>query len=318
MTNTQHHQGPPLSIPLNQDYSEKVRYDSPDYPIYIRRGLLSHYPNHTAPNHWHEDLELIAVTSGEMEYNVNGEILRLGAGEGILVNSGQMHFGFSHRKSECDFICVLLHPMLLCSAGSYERDYLLPVTRNAGMPYLFLDPDVSWQEKILQRTRSFYQEREQETAPLKILAGFAEILGLLYTHMPKKETPELPRNQDLSILKNMTVFIHKNYEKKLSLADIASAGAVGQSKCCKLFDKYYSQSPVLYLNQYRLAKSVELLRDSDLSMIEISLSVGFHSASYYTETFRKWMKKTPSQLRREFRAAAKGSCAETVTFQPAK
>ena len=58
-------------IELNDDRSEKIPYDSPDYPIYIRQGVLSHYPNYAAPSHWHDDIELIAVLDGEMDYHVN-------------------------------------------------------------------------------------------------------------------------------------------------------------------------------------------------------------------------------------------------------
>lgn len=49
------------SIRLNDDYSERVQYNNPDYPIYIRRGLLSGYPEYRAPDHWHDDIEFLCV-----------------------------------------------------------------------------------------------------------------------------------------------------------------------------------------------------------------------------------------------------------------
>lgn len=58
----------PIIMELNENYSEKICYDTPQYPAYIRRGLLSQYPNHSAPNHWHDDIELIAVLSGFNSY----------------------------------------------------------------------------------------------------------------------------------------------------------------------------------------------------------------------------------------------------------
>lgn len=60
----------------------------------------------------------------------------------------------------------------------------------------------------------------------------------------------------------------------------------------------FSQSPNVYLNQYRINKSIELLKNTDMTMIEIAFSVGFGSASYYSETFRKWTKKSPTDFRR--------------------
>lgn len=292
----------PILMELNENNSEKVCYDIPHYPVYIRRGLLSHYLNYSAPNHWHDDIELIAVLSGEMEYSVNGEILALKKGQGLLVNAGQMHFGFSRKKTECDFICILLHPMLLSPLPSFEQDFILPVIRNQNFPYLFLHEETSWEIAIYEKALYLYNIRKEKTAPLKILAGFAEIWELLYENISvdkDRNKNNIHENQDLNIVKKMAEFINNNYMEKLSLADIAAAGAVGQSKCCKLFARFFFQTPTMYLTQHRLTKSMELLLNTDLPVIEIALSVGFGSASYYTETFRKWIGKTPSEFRKE-------------------
>ncbi len=62
--------------------------------------------------------------------------------------------------------------------------------------------------------------------------------------------------------------------------------------------RYFSQSPNLYLNQYRLTKSAELLRETTMSITEIALSTGFSGASYYAETFRKWAGISPGEFRK--------------------
>ena len=96
----------------------------------------------------------------------------------------------------------------------------------------------------------------------------------------------------------MTGFIQQNYASRISLSDIAAAGSVGISKCCKLFSRYFSQSPNLYLNQYRLNKSTLLLRETDMTITDIALSSGFGSASYYAEAFRKWAGMSPGEFRK--------------------
>ncbi len=102
------------SIDLRDNRSEKVHYDFEDHPIYIRKAQLSSYNNFEAPPHWHDDIEFIAVLQGEMSYNINGEIIDIRQNEGVFVNSRQLHYGFSKSKTECEFICVLLHPLMLC------------------------------------------------------------------------------------------------------------------------------------------------------------------------------------------------------------
>lgn len=90
-----------------QDASEIVRYDEVGIPLYIREGLLSSYPDHRALCHWHEDIEWVQIRSGQMNYYINGKRVLLNAGEAIIVNSRQMHYGYSENGQECDFICIL-------------------------------------------------------------------------------------------------------------------------------------------------------------------------------------------------------------------
>ncbi|HPZ00001.1 MAG TPA: AraC family transcriptional regulator [Clostridiales bacterium] len=286
-----------MLIELNDDRSEKVRYHYPDYPIYISHGLLSSYPNYAAPVHWHDDIELIAVLSGEMQYNVNGKVLLLKENEGIFVNARQLHFGFSDEKEECDFICVLLHPILLCASEAYERDFVLPIIRNQTAPYLKLSKKILWQKEILEETERMYLIRDEKAAPLKVQSAFLDIWLRLYENIPPEVRPKL-QNTDLSILKNMISYIRQNHNTRITLADIAAAGAVGQSKCCKLFAKYIYQTPNGYLTQYRLDKSTALLKDTDMSITEIAHAVGFGSGSYYAETFRVRFGKSPSAYRK--------------------
>ena len=284
-------------IILNSDYSEKVQYDYADYPIYRKCFLLSSYPNYSAPSHWHEDIELIAVLSGEMQYNVNGEIVTLGQGEGIFINSRQMHFGFSGAQQECNFLCVLLHPMLLCATAAYERDFVRPVINHGGLPYAHLHAEIAWQWAIWKKIKLIYEVRKDLAAPIKIQAAFLSIWTLLFENMPPAEKRKTHADGDLGVLKNMIGFIQQNYQNKVSLSQIAASGSVGQSKCCKLFAKYLRQTPNLYLTQYRLNKSMPLLKNTEKTITEIACEVGFGNSSYYAETFRRWIGKSPSEYR---------------------
>ena len=283
---------------VNDDYSEKVQYDDPDYPVMISRDFLSSYPNYAAPSHWHDDIELIAVLSGQMQYSVNGEIFGLCAGEGVFINSRQMHFGFSADREECEFICILLHPMLLGATPAYEHDFVLPVIRRSGLPYLCLHADISWQRQIWALIGRMYEVREQKTAALQVQAAFLLVWSLLYEHIPLEKTTGTLQDGDLVIMKNMIGFIQKNYMDRISLSEIAAAGMVGQSKCCKLFARYLGETPNRYLMQYRLNKSMHMLKNTDKTITEIAMETGFGSGSYYAESFRKWIGKSPREFRK--------------------
>ncbi|MEY8428278.1 AraC family transcriptional regulator [Lachnospiraceae bacterium 46-15] len=283
-------------IELNKDKSENIPYGHAEYPFYILHTFLSEYPNYAASPHWHDDIELLVILNGRMSYNINGKIEDLETGQGIFVNSRQMHFGFSEEHNECEFICVLVHPLVLCLTPELERNYAAPVLHNNNIPYIKL-ANSGWHKDIIQGTQEIYRLRDTATAPLKIQGIFSWIWASVYENMPGADSEEQPCSSDLSILKNMTGFIQKHYHEKISLSQIAAAGGIGQSKCCKLFSSYFHQTPNTYLTVYRLNRSAELLRTTDRSITEVAYAAGFNGASYYAETFRKWFHVSPSEYR---------------------
>lgn len=73
---------------------------------------------------------------------------------------------------------------------------------------------------------------------------------------------------------------------------------VCRSKCCKIFKEFLGKTPIEYLTEYRINKSIGLLKTTDMSITEIAVSCGFCGSSYFTETFVKIMKCTPSGFRK--------------------
>lgn len=285
------------SLQLGPNQAENVQYDFPDYFSYMRRGFLSQYPDYSAISHWHDDVEFIAVISGEMDYNINGEIVTLHQNEGIFVNSRQLHYGFSEQRNECDFICILLHPLLLCATPQIEQEYILPVSGNHAMPYRKLVSSVDWECRILDAVKKMYFESKNPAPQLLIQSLFYRIWLELYNHAPKTAMPASPQDGQLSAVRTMVGFVQTHYNDKIALDDIAAAGNVCKSKCCSLFRRYLNQTPVNFLISYRLKKSLELIANSDLNMTEIAYEVGFAGASYFSETFRRHYECTPSEYR---------------------
>lgn len=289
----------PTFFEMRDDQSERVQYDFREYPIRVRAGGLSDWPGYAAPSHFHEDLEFTVVLSGAMQYYVNAEIVRLEAGDGIFVNARQLHYGFSEEKRECEFLCVLLHPMLLCSSQAFENAFVAPLLGSPQAAYRKLRESVPWEKEILRELKHIYAVKDCPTAPVKIQLSFLKIWDLLLDNLRPDSGEKHAPPVELTVLKNIVGFIQKNYAEKLLLADIAAAGAVGQSKCCKLFGKYFHQTPGAYLTQYRLNRSLPLLQDTSLSVTEIAYAVGFSGASYYAEVFHRWAGLSPTEYRRQ-------------------
>ncbi len=281
---------------LNSDASENIAYNHPDFPAYIEKGQLSSYPDFRAVSHWHDDLELILILDGEMSYDVNGQQIFLQAGEGLFVNSRCFHYGYSDTHTECLFLCILLSPLLLSVNTYFIENCLNPLIQNMHFPYQKLNPSVQWQNSILRDLEMLYETNKDSIQPFIILEKSVHIFRLLAENM--NFFPEHDKNtEDLLALTAMIGYVQKHYANKILLKNISSAGNCCKTKCISLFQTYLNTSPMVYLNRYRLEKSVFLLRNTAMSVTEIAYACGFSNSSYFCELFRKYYNTTPRKFR---------------------
>ena len=288
------------TLNLLSDRSERVPYNQAEMPIFVGEGNMAHFLNCAASSHWHDDVELCVVLSGKMSYNVNGTVYILGEGEGAFVNSRQFHSNFSPDKSECKYLCVLFHPILLCANKHLERAYVAPLIGNNAFTHVILSPDVQWMAELLKDIKRVYSlcAVGEKDLYLSLQSIFFRIWSILYNHMPQPTEQSERATTKLSMLRDMIGHIQKHHHERITLAEIAAAANICQSSCCIIFNDYVHQTPIQYLIGYRLNRSAELLKDTSMSITEIALATGFAGTSYFSETFRKHFGIAPTAYRK--------------------
>ncbi len=288
---------------FNVDSSETVAYNNPLFPVYVRYEILSRYPDYSAVSHWHEDLEFILIKKGKMTYNVNGDLIELSESNGIMVNSRQLHYGFSGEHSECEFLCILLSPELLQGNRWFYQTYIEHITRNARYPFLYLE-NSGWQKEILGKLNEiyhFYGKDEVEAQDyFRVMETFLSMMEILSGKFSAKRQLPGKENAELTSLRNMMAYIEEHFAQTVTLADIAQAGACCKSRCSLLFRKYLRDTPVAYMTKLRLQKSLSALLNSDACITDIAYEYGFCGGSYYCETFRKYYGVPPLQFRKRW------------------
>ena len=291
---------------FNPDFSETVAYNNTLFPAYVRYGLLSTYPDYSAISHWHSDLEFILIKKGKMTYNVNGELIELSENNGIMVNSRQLHYGFSEKHDECEFICIVLSPELLRINEWFYQNYMERLTANSSFPYLFLEYK-DWQSEILDKIEKIYHDfgsvpatASVETLPyFDLISDFADMMKILYENLPVESQAKDQESSELTVLKNMISYIEEHFSEHITLENIAFAGACCKSRCSLLFKKYLRDTPMTYTMKLRLRKSLVSLLESDARITDIAYEHGFCGASYYCEAFQKYYGMSPLQYRKK-------------------
>lgn len=289
-----------LEIKLFHNCSEDVDYNFNDFPIRARQASLSDYLNRRTVNHWHDDLEFTIVLTGQLMYSINGANYVIKEGQALFINSQQMHYGCSSDGSNCQFICLLIHPSLLSHLDRIKNEYMMPLCHDQQHSFFIFDPSISWQKKFIDRLHQTY-----DLCTLTPTGFELQVMSLLYSMCFDlceniRHTEEIQFDKNIETLRQMIGYIQQNYKSKIKLNDIAAAGNVCRSNCCKIFQSILNKSPITYLTDYRLEKSLKLLQDHHYSITEIAYECGFSSSSYFTETFHREMGCTPSKYRKKY------------------
>ena len=89
------------------------------------------------------------------------------------------------------------------------------------------------------------------------------------------------------IVKNALAYIQENYNKKISLSEVAENTFVSQWHLSKLLNKHLEKSFSEILNSIRIDKAKELLKDPSLRIGDIAEAVGFLDMAHFSRVFKK-------------------------------
>lgn len=284
-----------IIVSTDENLRELTKHHTFVMPIACYKSVISNdNSNHIygyVPLHWHEEIQFVSVLQGEGIFQVNEEYIELKEGDGLFINSGRLHM--SKSNTSCTFICLNVSPHYILSQELYNI-YVKPYIEATNLPYILINTDELWGKNILNAIYQIYQYIDQK--PQKYEVDISIKLTFIWKNLIASgfqlefiESEELKNNR----VKGMLSWIHQYYMEKISLADIARAGQLSKSECCRYFKRYFKMSPLNYVIDYRIKKSLYLLQRSDVSVTEVAYQVGFNSTSYYISKFKEIMRTTP-------------------------
>lgn len=101
-------------------------------------------------------------------------------------------------------------------------------------------------------------------------------------------------------------FIHATFcieprNSDFNIDTIASGIGLSRSAFFKKLKSLTGLAPVDLVKEIRLNKSIELIKNTDLSVSEIAFAVGFKDSGYYSKCFRKKYNQSPREYMNEWR-----------------
>lgn len=221
-----------MEFSINSDLSENVAYNHPLFPAYVKKGLLSTYPNYSAVSHWHDDLEMNILIKGSMDFNVNGEIVKLK--RGILINGRQLHFGFSKSRQECE-----LSPF--SAQESFFRIFELLYQNLSGEAV----PADNEQLECMRKMIGFIQKNYCDSISLEQIARAGECCKSKCSSLFKSHLSQSPNQYLIAYRLNKSIDLLLGTTQTVTEIAFAS-GFRGSSYYCEAFRRHFGLSPREY------------------------------------------------------------------------
>jgi transcriptional regulator GlxA family with amidase domain len=97
----------------------------------------------------------------------------------------------------------------------------------------------------------------------------------------------------------------REYARPLDVEALASAAGLSRAHFIRSFRAAFGETPGRYLQRRRIERAMALLRQTDRSVTEICLDVGFSSLGTFSRTFGDVLGMSPSAYRERTRALAR-------------
>ena len=257
--------------------------------------FISFYPFETYGPHKHLRLEINHVKKGNCMMHLDNESINFVEGDTMIILSNVNHVfeagSGGTTLMQLEFLPEIFSGFDLNFPGCIdgiglgsispfsEENKLIKIVNNIGIMRV-----VQRIVNELEGKNSYYQ--------YLVVMYYAELLVLIYRYMSENYLPVCQNDA----LKRAISFIRFNYHKDISINDVAIQADISERYLRSLFSQYLNISPLDYLNQIRINKSIELLRNTELSVKEICFQCGFQSPQYFSRIFKQQTGISPREV----------------------
>ncbi|MBA1275418.1 helix-turn-helix domain-containing protein [Stutzerimonas azotifigens] len=172
-------------------------------------------------------------------------------------------------------------------------------------PVSFLDISGGQDELVrmlLEQLRLELVERH-EPSPLFVHSlAQALTVHLIRTYRDPHATTRRSNALQAYKLRRVIDMMNARLAEDFSLAQLAEAAQLSEYHFSRLFKRATGVSPSQYFIRLRMARARQLLLDTDQSVIDIGMEVGYSSPSHFSQVFRREVGVTPSAYRSPGRA----------------
>lgn len=253
--------------------------------------------------HWHGQVEVNIPYGGSVTYLINQQEVTLESGHVGIFWATTPHKLTSISGSP--LMGIIYIPLHLFLSWPINKDLSNQIIHGAKLQSR--ESNLVSQFEV-ERWHSEIQLSDDARKQLIIeeISIFIRRLGLLgwNTVLPPSKVNLLAQRTTLGVSKQakhhvqqMLTYIAQHHHQSIKLKDLADHVQLHQNYAINLFQKVMQMSIKEYITHMRIQHAKALLIDTERTMLDIALTVGFQSTSRFYASFKQLMQTTPSAYR---------------------
>ena len=242
----------------------------------------------------HDYYELTFVDRGSLQTTIENQSFTINEKELMIYGPGQFHTQHIAEGQSCSYVTIIFSMVNITPEAPDAENELL------------LNKVFAYDKKIYTLLKDFVQESSVQIPYLNSLMTcllqeiIIRLLRFNFTSQKEDKPVSLTRQhyQD-ELLERMLSYIDDCICEPLTIAEICQKFSISRSSLQLLFKENLDQTPKKYINDLKLEKSCQLIREQKYSISEISLMLGFNSIHYFSRAFTHKYNMAPSEYSKQ-------------------
>jgi|LSQX01.3.fsa_nt_gb xylan 1,4-beta-xylosidase len=256
--------------------------------------------------HWHKEIEIIFLLSGELQITVDDTKHELKADDIILINSNQIHS--IKGNNDLTYVLHIIPEVISRIHGSDELHHFNLNTIGVSLERKSFDSI-----KYILAKIGIELTKRKEGYQFFLWSYVYELLGHIFRQCPYEVVKNGSKSEDLVKISSIINYITDNHTKSLSISNIAEALNMSDLTLSKFFKEKTGLSILFYIQIVRIDHA-KLLLKSDASIIDIAQECGFYSLPTFYRAFKKVTGLSPNEFRSSRAHSAPGNNTETLIY----
>ncbi|PSW22282.1 transcriptional regulator MelR [Photobacterium sanctipauli] len=256
-------------------------------------------PHHMPCYHWHGQIEVNIPFGGDVDYQINDQPFTIKSGHvGVFWATTPHQLLEPGDASNMGILNIPIHYFL---AWPLEQALLNQITHGvviqSSLPDLVTERQVElWMQESRNEEVGMRQLALDEMALMLkrvCLTGWQQLTSTMDC---KQSVKGLSKHSQFHVQKILE-YIARNHDSSLTVKAIADHVGLHANYVMNLFQSVMKMTIKEYITSMRLYHARALLTDSNRTILDIALTVGFNSSSRFYDTFQRYMNMTPTQFR---------------------